>query len=406
MASNNFDLAAASDYIKTNYGPAGLLVYNGSYSFTGMLQKDTQLSGGNFEVPIELSIGVGVGSAGEGGSLPEASNEKTDKVSFGSKNTYARMRMSRKLMKAATGGETAFIKAQAHKFERTQRGFAWNMERNIVAGKSDGILGTIDSVVDTDPTFVVVITAATFNKYVWEVGILVNNVVGAAAGTNLFEVTAINPTTRAITLVRQAGAEVPAAGNYLCMQGSYGTDLIGLKEVADATIGVTSLYGVTAQYRWMPYQKAAGAAFTETLLDEMFLEMEATTGDTPDYIYTSLKQWKVLKAANQNLKRYQVANPNVGKDLSIRLGFTAIEYLSGSKTVPIFANRFIEDDRCYAVNKNHAKIKHIELPSWFEEDGSVLMRTPDSKDDYEARYGAYCESWFCPTYLGVITTLS
>jgi hypothetical protein len=313
---------------------------------------------------------------------------------------YARARIANKLIEKAVGGESAFIDAQKHKWERTQRGFAWWVELSL-HGSYTGALGTISSVVNADPVFTCTISSGTWKAFNFEVGILVN----VASGTDIFEVTSVTRSSRTVVLTRQAGTQVPG-NEIIYMQNSKDVSLLSIPDVLLATSG--SLYGVTVQDGWKAHQQLAVAVpIDEELIDNAVLDIEANCGEAPDWIITSRKQWKVLKAANTNLKRIVIPNAGVPSKLAMALGFTALEYSSpaGNKAVPIMYSRFIEDDRVYLINKGRSKLKHCNAPRWFERDGTVFLRTPDNKDDLEARFYSYMENFMYPTYHGVITGL-
>jgi hypothetical protein len=400
MSSVVANLTKLSNYLKIRYGKAGIVMYNYKYPTVAFLPKEYGWTGGNFEEPIDLSIGVGVGS---GDTLPDAAVESIQKVSFSDKNMYARTRLSRKAMKKLKAGDSGFVDAMKDRWQKLQRGWVWNIERALWANVN-GSLGQINTLVtNSDPTFVVDFTAAQWKVYNWEVGILVN----VHTGTDLFEVTAVSPSNRRVTLVRQAGTQIPAASQEVYMQNSKDNDIISIPEVLEATTG--SKYGITIGYLWQAGQNlSVSQTIDEELIDNEQLEREAETGEAPNTIHTSIKQWKILKAGNTNLKRYRVENPNVPKKYAAQLGFTAIEYLSptNSNAIPILYNRFVDDDSMYGINSGWAKIKHCEEPQFFDEDGTVFLRTPDNKPDYEARYGAYMELYMYPTKHWAITGLS
>lgn len=411
MASTVFNMTTASNYLKTKYGPAGQLMYNSNYPVSGLLEKDYDWKGGNFEEPIVLSQGVGVGS---GAKLPEAGVEKTTKVSFADKNVYARAVISNKLIEKAVGGESAFIDAYKDKWEKTQKGFSWFVEMCLHAYKASapgsGALGTLTTTItgsgtSADP-WICPVTAATWKQFNWEAGILVN----CGTYADVYEVAAITPATPSISLVRttgDAGTHTPTSGDVVYMQNSKDVAILSIPDVLLATS--STLYGANVGYGWQAHQQlAVGTVVDEELIDNAVLDIEAQCGEGIDYIFTSRKQWKILKSANVGLKRYQVDNPNVPAKFAAKLGFTALEYLSpvGSKVVPILYSRFMADDQMWLINKRRARIKHTNKPKWFERDGTVFLRTPDGLDNLEARFYSYMETYLYPTFHGIITGLS
>lgn len=403
MADVVFDRTAAANYLKRTYGKAGVALYNTKFPCMGMVAKEYgQLKGERFEESIELSLGVGIGC---GDQYPDASIPNVQKCFFGSRNLYSTGMISRKLMKTATGGESAFIDSQKKVWADMQTGYAWLAEWSF-HGDGTGAVGTISVVANADPTFTVTISAATWNQHNHQVGHLYN--IGAA-GLNVFRLTATNNATRQLTLVRQAGAEVPAPADVIYMQNSRNAAPLGYEAIFGATFGVTSLYGVLTQDQWMPYvdANAAGLAFDEEMLDDAVMAIEDRTGEPIDWILTAPIQWKVLKAQSTNLKSYTVPNPNVPAKLSAKYGFNALEYASpaGEKTIPIMRSRFCRSTVCNLFNRSKIKVKHVHEPQFFDEDGTVFLRSPNKLDHYEAQFGSYQENFFYPTYHGQIQNL-
>jgi len=73
--------------------------------------------------------------------------------------------------------------------------------------------------------------------------------------------------------------------------------------------------------------------------------------------------------------------------------------------VPVFPERFVEDDRMYFINDNFVTGYHRPGFGWFDDDGTVLLRDA-STDSYSARYGGYYENYIVPSFQGVISGLA
>jgi hypothetical protein len=285
-----------------------------------------------------------------------------------------------------------------------QKGYSF-MQELFFHGNGDGSLGTISSVTDADPVFTCVITDATWNEHKWQAGMLVN----VGSSTDVFAITSTVKQSKTVVLTRQSGSTDPAGADVVYLQNSKDAAPYGYEYLFGATYGSTSLYGITAQDQWMPYKKAAGSAtIDEEMIDDAVLDIEAKTGEGPNWLQTSNIQWKILKSQNSDLKRYVVPNPNVPKKYAAKFGFMALEYCSpaGQKVIPIMYNRFVKDSVFNLFNRDQAKIKHVAPPEFFDEDGVVFLRSGDKKDHYEAQYGAYCQTFFYPTYHGQISGLA
>lgn len=404
MSDSIFNRSTASDYLKVKYAPAGLVILNSRTDALKRLPKRIEKFGDAFEQSVQLSLAV---SAGSGEFFPDAVVEKTEKVRFDAKRLYATGVIDRYLTKTAVGGETAFIDSKKHKFEQVQKGFAWNIERQLFTLAADG-LGTVASVVDTDPTFVVTVTAASFKPFNWEVGMKIN------FGTSLekFTLTVVDKPNLKITVTRDVGGvTTPTAADVMFMQNSKDAELVSFADVLSATSG--SLYGVPVQDRWQADQQTGlGQTITEELLDNAVLDIADLTGsmsdDSTSDIILHTSSWKILKSQQEGLKTYTIPNSNVPKALQASLGLTALQYFSPvtSNPVPIYTSRFMKTDEVFGLNFKRAKMMMVHNPMFFDDDGSVLNRTPDRRDTWEFIYGMYAEMYMQPAYQFLLSGLT
>ncbi len=187
------------------------------------------------------------------------------------------------------------------------------------------------------------------------------------------------------------------------MQGSEDNDPQGFKGVLDATSG--SLYGITVQRRWQAgYQSAAaGAGITPDKMNQAILEIQRKSGKVPNLIVASFTQYRKILNFLEDQKEYKVEPRQ--PELQGKISFRGVEYMSSAGAVPVFPERFVDEDRVYFLNDNFATIHHRPGFGWFDDDGTVFLRK-SSSDAYEARYGGYMEAYIVPPFHGVITGLS
>lgn len=395
MSDTVFNRTNAENYLKTTYGPAGVVILNSRTPTLKRMSKPIAKFGKAFEESVELSIGVGVG-AGE--YYPDAGVEKVERVSFEPKRMYATGVIDRLLARTAVGRETAFIDSQKHKFKRAQEGFAWNVERMLYTLSTAG-LGTVDSVVDTDPIFAVTITSASWKQYNFEVGIKLN----FGSNTEKFTITAVNRSTRVVTVTRDSGVYVPAASDVVYMQNSKDNEIVSIPDVLKATSG--TLYGITVQDRWQAHQQSNVAqTIDEELIDNAVLDTQditgATEGDSITDIVVHNKQWKILKSQQVGLKTYVVPNSNVPKQLRASLGLTALQYFSPvhQGPTPIYTSRFMLESDMFGLNMKRMMLKLVHNPMFFDDDGGILRKAQNRRDEWEFVYGAYGENYMYPAY--------
>jgi hypothetical protein len=229
--------------------------------------------------------------------------------------------------------------------------------------------------------------------------------------TTLLEVTDYDPTTKIVSLVGTSagltalvgGPGPVTVGTFFHMQGSKDNDPSGIKGVLDATSG--SLYTIPVQRRWKAAAQAAagGAGITTDFMNTDMLEIQRKCGKVPDLIMTSFTQFRKILNLLEDQKEYLV-EPRA-EDLKGKISFKGVEFMSAAGAVPIFPERFIEDDRIYYINSDFIEIFHRPDFGWFDDDGTVFLRTASS-DSYEARYGGYLETFVVPSFHGVRSGLA
>jgi hypothetical protein len=217
--------------------------------------------------------------------------------------------------------------------------------------------------------------------------------------SSVFEVTSVDPSTRAVTLALISGAHTPVAGDVIYMQNSKDNDPSGLKGVLDATSGTQ--YGISVGRRWQAGAQvaAAGAGLTTDLMNQVMLEVQRKSGKVPNLIMCSFTQYRKLLNVLEDQKQY-IVEPR-SPELVGKVSFRGVEFMSSAGPVGVFPERFIEDDRMYFLNDNYVALHHRPDFGWFDDDGSVFLRT--TGDAYEARYGGYLETSIVPPFHGVIS---
>lgn len=372
-------------------------MYNGKNAVLGRVRKTYDFTG----ITQNRSISLGFQGGAGFGSLPYANRGNYQQPVISTKKTYTVCEIDRRTAKQSKN-DGAFVDGMKESVKKTVEKFNWLMSFGLFHSSS-GAMGTIDTAGVTDNgggSYTVVISAATFRKANWEVRDFVNV---ASGNTDLFEITVVAPSTRAITIVRISGSKVPVAADVVYLQGSQSNAITSLPQVIDATS--STLYGVTVGYRWQSYQKAASSAgLNVDMMNEVMLETESQSGETPNLIVVPYVQMRKLLNQLEDQKRYFTEGKVASRygDFS----FNAIQFMSVAGPVPIVVERFVEDSRVYFLNDNYIELAHAsDTPGWIDDDGTVFLRKAND-DAYEARYGGYLENYTQPTPHGTITGLA
>ena len=412
--ANNFNLTDISDAFKERFVGPMIDQYNNNNVTWMKIKKSFNFLGKKEYRSLGLSNGVGIGS----GSLPTASHDSAsyDQAELTHKKVYSVVELDRLSMKAGKTSEGIFdVSALKHVAERAVKGLNRNMSR-ILFGNADGALYTgnasnsnvtgagtagdpYDLLMDGDSTTIV---WANFEE-----GDLVNinsettnlsiQKVVKTSGSEQLEL--VGTSARLCTLSTSAGF---GASDVVYLQGSKDNDPVGLEMIGN-TSGTT--YGVSHTNRRFQGTSiaAGGAAVSEDLLNQLILDIEEESGETPDMIVASYYQFRKIKDFMSDHKRIEVLPRD--ERLVGKVSFSALQFMSASGPIPIVADRFVKRDYVYALNTNKIEAVHAPDFGWFDEDGTIFLRR-DASDQYQARYGGYLEIFIQPRFQGRLTGLA
>jgi len=400
-----FSLTTASNLFKIKYGKLAENTYNSANVLLGRVKKDFTFVGKRMDIAVPTSFSGGVGS----GSLPTANYAAIQDAVISAAKMYAVGQVDRESVKAASTNEGAFIELTKFSTQKAVESWMRNMSRSLFNDAS-GKLGvsTAAAAGGTAAAPTIVISSATWKEANWEEKdyIMIDSAANAYSVSNIWEVTAVDPATRTITLARISGSvdlTADTGAKPVYMQYSKDNDPQGLKGVLDATSG--SLYSVTVGRRWQAGSQiaAGGAGITPDILNQAMMEIQRKSGKVPNLIITSFTQFRKLLNILEDQKQY-LLDPRAS-DLVGKISFKGIEFMSAAGPIGIFPERFCEDDRVYLINDNFVTIYHRPDFGFFDDDGTVFLRDAGS-DSYSFRYGGYLQSYIVPSFHGVISGLA
>lgn len=393
-----FNLTTATNLFKIKYGKLSENTYNSANVLLARTKKSFDFTGKRMDIAVPTSFAGGVGS----GSLPTPNYAAIQDAQITAKKMYSVIQIDRESIKAASNNEGAFVELTKFSVQKGVESFMRNMSRALFNDGS-GALGQFSgSAAGSASAPVLTITAASWKEANWEEKDYIN----VNSLSSVWEVISVDPVLRQVTLSRISGSDdltaIGAGTHTVYMQNSKNNDPSGLKGVLDATGG--SLYSVPVGRRWQSTQVAAGGAgLTTDLMNQTMLEIQRKSGKVPNLILTSFTQYRKLLNVLEDQKQY-IVEPR-SPELQGKVSFRGVEFMSSAGPVGVFPERFMEDDRMYMLNDNFIEIKHRPDFGWFDDDGSVFLRTA-SQDAYEARYGGYMESYIVPSFHGVISGLA
>ncbi len=394
-----FNLTNSSNLFKIKYLKLSDNVYNSFNVMLGRVKKDYNFVGRQMFQPVPQSFAGGVGS----GSLPTANIGTVEDAIITSKKMYATVAIDREAIKAAGTDEGSFVRQTKYSVQKTVESWMRNMSRTLFhdgtgsLSNGDGSTNVTGAGTSGNPYVVVMGTA--WKEANWEE----RDFVSYDTETTLLEVQAVFPATKTVHLVGTsaglavlAGAGPVPVGKYFYMQGSANNDPLGLKILKQTT---STLYTVPVGRRWQGnYVAAGGAGLTTDMMNKDMLDIEKKCGKAPNLIVTSYTQYRKLLNLMEDHKRYSL--PARADNLKALVSFSGIEFMSSMGPVAVFPERFCGDDEIYYLNDEYITIYHRPGFGWFDDDGTVFLRSASS-DQYEARYGGYLETYIVPPFHGV-----
>ena len=417
-----FSLTETSGLFLTKFQARSLNHYNSKALMDGRIKKQYDFVGKQKNIETELSFSGGVGAK----ILPLANTSVVEQCVITATKNYARCIVDRESLKAASSNEGAFQKFMAYPVKKTVESFIRNSGR-MMFGDGSGILGRGDGSTNvtgagtTGSPYIVTLRASDWNVSNFEEQDYVQVVTGLNAGdnlggsaeggdaqTNLLLVQEVVPASRQIKLVGSSpvlnalvsGPAAFATTSGLCMQSSYLAEPQGLSGVCMATSG--SLYNIPVKRRWQSQQiDALGQGIVTDALNDAILKQEKATGEAPKMIVMNYNQMRKILAQLEDQKVYNLPN----KNLKGAMSFSGVEIMTSRGAIGMFVDRFCPEDKIFLLNDDHIVRHHRPDFGWFDDDGTVFLRTKD-EDTYEARYGGYYQNLIDPTFQTVIHNLS
>jgi hypothetical protein len=386
-------------------------LYNTADPLSGRLINKNDFTGRSRNLPTYKSYSGGVGS----GSKPVGNVASYQEATILRKKVYGTCEVDREAIKASENSAGAFVKATKEQVMKTVESYNRNKLR-IILGNGGHATAALDSAMSNGDgatnvtlagTVFTVVLGSLFKESDWEEKDFVNY----DSETTLLEVTEVNAVTKTVKLdgvsaglTILAGANPVPVNKYFYMQGSKGNDPIGFKAISDLVNGQT-LYGVTVDRKWkMQVNDALGQGIIIDALNELLLQIEKKTGKVPNMIQCSYTQYVKILNLLEDQKTYNL--PARDSRFKAMVSFSGIEFMSTKGPIPLFYNRFVEEDRIYAFNDNYIEIHHAPGFGWFDDDGTIFMRKSNGDDAYEATYGGYWNMYAQPTFHGCIKNLA
>lgn len=346
----------------------------GSGPIMAALEKSAEnVDGGKITFSLEYGRSGGVGARKEDGVLPTPSPRKYEKASVDTKNFYARMSISDKLIKVSKSNKAAF----ANQFTQQMNNLlidANDMLRRNMVGDTRGIMGTVAAgATGTTITIDGSVEAFYPGQYV-DCGTVTGNTMNVSWTDYVLDVD-----YDANTITFEDSKTVPANGVFT-INGNFGNEMHGIEDIMSADV----LYGVDRRIKsWFKPtlidQGNGGAltAFDSMNLQKVIDRIEKRTGELPNFL-----------AGDDAMRRAYIDEQNTYKRnidmMKVDGGYELISY----NGTPFTVEKYMKPNTIDLLNTKHIQLARIEPWSWMDDDGAILHRIED-KAAYEASMVMY-----------------
>lgn len=389
-----------TDSFKTDYLDKMSAPINRRYPIKSLIRHDNGATG---NVQAHLALFSDVGGFGSG-SIPPAGAYKSKQTNYTLKNLYFRARIDRKSIMLSEDPEGAFMKQMVQAMEGGKNTIDRNIERQLVQGTGTGALGTNDTSSVTDNgggSYTCLITAASWCRDNFRMEDLLN--VGAT-GTSVFKVTSVAPSTRAVTVLRLDGSDVPVDADIWYRPGSKDNEMQGLRGVLQASS--STKYGISIGDGWQSqHYNASGKPLTEGMLIDLIYNVHDECGDFPDALIVSHTQRKKLYELARD-KALTIVDRSVEKD-GIQLGIFPHILLEG-KEVKIIVSQHMIASEAFLVNTDKVAFRSAGKGEFVQGTDGLLHYEGalNGSDVYSLVWAQYAEIFIHPAYHGEFNSLS
>ena len=376
-ALKSYYLDAVSEQLNNNVNPF----------FAKIKQSTSDVWGKEVKKLAIYGMNGGIGAGTEDGNLPEASSNNYAQMVSTLKNLYGTIEISDKAVRASENNSGAFVSLLNAEMDGLIKSSTFNFGRMLFG---DGT-GEIASVTKIENGAVVVDSVKNLIE-----GMIID--FRSTDGEILLgskKITFIDRVNKKVSVSGFLADGVVPAGSIVCVQGSFGNEITGLKAIFDTE---KDLYGLSRKTNAFlnPTTLKLSGAITENAMQKMLDDIEEKSGSAVDFIVCS---WGVRRAL-QNLLSETNRNINV---MELAGGFKAMSY----NGIPIVADRFCPEGTMYMLNTADFTLHQLCDWQWLEgEDGKVLKQIA-GKPVYTATLVKYAELICAKPYgQGVITGIT
>lgn len=359
--------------------------------FFAMITRNSEdVEGGNIKMALQYGRHGGIGNRSEDGLLPSANARKYVQATWETKNLYAVLSISSKLIKASRTDKGSFANMLTAQMQDLLTDAKDNIRRQYL---SDGS-GKVVNILKNDTSWSYSTGKTTIfvpnSKYFYPgqyIDIIDNSSDSAFESMEHIEIIDANYKLNTITLnlpkalTVEAGSDI-ISPDYITFAGNKGMEITGI----DAVFDNTSLYGIDrSSNTWFNANKIkASEVDSKNPLSELDMQYaidlcEEQMGSSIDYIQTTYGGARAF----QNL--FQVYKRNV-EYTDIKGGYKTMSFGG----IPIFKERYLKEGTMDFLSTKDFSLFELDDFDWMQKDGGILHRV-DNTPVYQAVLEMYCD---------------
>lgn len=339
--------------------------------FLAQIEKTSRnVEGSQVVIPLSYGVTGGIGARGESDALPTSNPRKFKQMKVDTKNLFAVIQITDKVIQASRSNRGAFIQALESELTKAETDVKRDISRQVM-GDGTGLLATVASVSSNGTTHTVTVDSA---KHFYE-GMLIDCYTTTTKDTSAAEVTSVDKVNNQIVFV---STTAPEAADLIYLAGNKNQELSGLTKIMTAD---NTLYDLDrSTHKWFnPTVKNVAGEISEVKIQEGIDDAEDETGSQINFLVGS----KGVRRAYQNLLTAQKV---IANSLELKGGFKALDY----NGIPLVGDKYVPSGTLHALDLGDYFMGQMAEWDWMDRDGSIL-KLVQGYAVYTAQLRKYCE---------------
>lgn len=364
-------MSAINEALKTHYLPGMRYQLNETTSpFYQKIEKSAKnISGTDIKLALRYGRQGGIGNRPDDTQdMPVPNPRKTKQAQWGTKNIFAAIRITDKVIKATKDSKNAFASMLELELEDALKDAKDNFNRQLF-GDGSGKMATV--VTGGTGVNVITVDSVRFFAEGQFVDLLESDGTPIVEGR---EVTVVDDINNTLTL--SGAVFTSTVGDILTIAGSYEAELTGLGKIMTLD---SAIYGIDrSTNKWLnPYVKNLGDELTFLGIQDVIDRIETRSGNTVDFLMASYG----VRRAFIYLFEYGQRTVNT---LDLEGGFKALDY----NGLPMIADKYQAAGTMDFLSTKNFTLNRLDDWDWLDKNGNILTRISNSAI-YEAILSFY-----------------